>query len=279
MRTCSNFRTVAELGFWEVAQRHPENLALVAPDGTEMTAGELFASSNKLVHGLRALGVSQGDAVAAVLPNSTALVELYLALHASRFLPRSDQPPPSGPRDRVHPCRTPKRRLLFCGEEFGDICRACRRRSQSSGGGALRGREARRLPLLRRDKGRAVRTDLPEDRATGAVMNYTAGTTGRPKGVQTSDPTDRPRHGGRALHVLLPAVRDRALQGQRSHRRVAAVSHGGDDILDDISALRTRDRPDEEVGPGRNSATDRSLQGHEHAHGSDAVPPVARPPT
>src|SRR5579871_3580521 len=44
---------MASLGFWSLAEEDPAHLALVDPDGTEITAGELLASSNQLVHGLR----------------------------------------------------------------------------------------------------------------------------------------------------------------------------------------------------------------------------------
>ena len=46
-----------ELGFWSIAQDDPEKLALVDPDEREVRAGELLASSNQVVHGLRAAGL------------------------------------------------------------------------------------------------------------------------------------------------------------------------------------------------------------------------------
>ena len=70
---------MAELGFWNFARRDPSKLALVAPDERAFTRGELFAASNRLVRGLRALGLQKGDAVAMVLPNGPEVIELYLA--------------------------------------------------------------------------------------------------------------------------------------------------------------------------------------------------------
>ena len=52
---------MSEFGFWSLAQSHPEHLALVTPDGRGVTAGELLARANQLVHGLRALGLGSGD--------------------------------------------------------------------------------------------------------------------------------------------------------------------------------------------------------------------------
>ncbi len=35
---------MSELGFWKLATAHPDNVALVTPDGTRITAGELLAA-------------------------------------------------------------------------------------------------------------------------------------------------------------------------------------------------------------------------------------------
>ena len=71
---------MADHGFWTYAQKDPSKLALALPDGREWTRGELHASCNRIVHGLRALGLGKGDVVAAVLPNDAAIIELYLAV-------------------------------------------------------------------------------------------------------------------------------------------------------------------------------------------------------
>ena len=70
---------MSELGFWNFAQKDPSKLALVCPDGTEVSRGELLGSCNQLVHGLRSLGLEHGDCVATVIPNGRAMIELYLA--------------------------------------------------------------------------------------------------------------------------------------------------------------------------------------------------------
>ena len=70
---------MSQLGFWNFAQSDPSKLGLVCPDGAEVSRGELLASCNQLVHGLRALGLEQGDCVATVIPNGRAMIELYLA--------------------------------------------------------------------------------------------------------------------------------------------------------------------------------------------------------
>ena len=67
------------VGFWKLAEEDPGRLAVVDPSGREVTYGELYAECNRLVHGLRALGLVAGDGVAAVLPNSAEMLALYFA--------------------------------------------------------------------------------------------------------------------------------------------------------------------------------------------------------
>src|ERR1044071_225278 len=66
-------------GFYKYAQQDPDFIAVVDPDGTEHRAGDLLARANRYVHALRGLGLEDGDAVAAVLPNGVLPVEVYLA--------------------------------------------------------------------------------------------------------------------------------------------------------------------------------------------------------
>src|SRR5207245_6187508 len=74
-----------DLGFWAIAQASPERLALVDADGKRISAGELLASCNQLVHGLRAMGLEPGDAIAMLLPNCREVFELYLAIGQAGF--------------------------------------------------------------------------------------------------------------------------------------------------------------------------------------------------
>src|SRR6186997_1967765 len=68
-----------DVGFWRIAASDPEHVALVTPDGRSVQAGALLAQANRLVHGLRRLGLTTGDAIAVVLPNGAPMIELYLA--------------------------------------------------------------------------------------------------------------------------------------------------------------------------------------------------------
>src|SRR6187399_432571 len=54
-------------GFYKYAEAEPGFVAVVDPDGTEHTAGELLGRANRYVHLLRSLGLEKGDSVAAVI--------------------------------------------------------------------------------------------------------------------------------------------------------------------------------------------------------------------
>src|SRR4051812_15093960 len=69
---------MAELGFFRQAAAAPDRIALVAPDGSEVTAGQLAARANQISNGLRALGLQRGDTIAVVVPNGVEMMELVL---------------------------------------------------------------------------------------------------------------------------------------------------------------------------------------------------------
>src|SRR5688500_14893647 len=71
---------VADLrGFWAAADAEPDRVAVVDPSGRGWTAGEVLAGANRIVHGLRARGLSHGARIATVMPNSVELVQVLLA--------------------------------------------------------------------------------------------------------------------------------------------------------------------------------------------------------
>ena len=72
-------------GFWKIAEAYPDHLALVDPDERLVSAGELLASCNQLVGGLRAMGLEPGDTIAMLLPNGVEMFELYLAVSQAGF--------------------------------------------------------------------------------------------------------------------------------------------------------------------------------------------------
>jgi long-chain acyl-CoA synthetase len=164
---------MAELGFFRQAAADPERVALVAPDGTEVTAARLAARANQVSHGLRALGVERGDTIAVVVPNGVEMMELVLGAQ------------------QIGLYMTPINHHLV-GPEIAYIVRD----ERFAGALTVAADEAnfpedRRfaigsIPGWRpyRDLTDGLPDTRPDNRTSGAPMHYTSGTTGQPKGVK-----------------------------------------------------------------------------------------------
>jgi long-chain acyl-CoA synthetase len=180
-------------GFWAQAEEHPDHLALVAPDGTELTAGDLLSLSRRLANGLHALGLRRGDVVAYVLPNGVELLALVLAGMESGLYVVPVNTHLAAP-EIAYIIDDSEAVLVVCHERFGDGCR--------DAADEVAFPADRRFAVGRVEGFRAF-DDLvsgypdapPTERATGMVMNYTSGTTGRPKGVRRPLPEVAPDAG------------------------------------------------------------------------------------
>jgi long-chain acyl-CoA synthetase len=165
-----------------MARQDPEHLALVAPDGTEITAGDLDSWANRIANGLRALGLQTGDAVAYVLPNGAELIALYLATMQTGLYLVPINTHLVGPEIAYIVSNSDAR--VFVGyERFGEACSAAAEeldfpKERRFAVGSVPGfRSFQEIELGQPDT-------PPGERAMGMVMNYTSGTTGRPKGVR-----------------------------------------------------------------------------------------------
>jgi long-chain acyl-CoA synthetase len=173
---------MADLGFWNLAQEDPAQIALVAPGGRRITSGDLLAASNQLVHGLRALGLEPGDCIATVLPNGTPIVELYLAAAQGGWYltPINHHLTAS---EIAYIVQDSEAKVLVGAEPFASACAGAAREVGLPPRALF---AAGHVPGFRAyteiTEGQPVTT--PENRSAGQVMNYTSGTTGRPKGVR-----------------------------------------------------------------------------------------------
>ncbi|MFI7616500.1 acyl-CoA synthetase [Nonomuraea terrae] len=180
------------LGFWRLAEADPEWVAAVDPDGTEHRAGELLARSNRLVHGLRALGLEPGDGICGLVPNGADGLVLYLAALQAGWYYTPVNWHLTGP-EIAYIVADSEAKAFFVHPRF--------HREGARGAEAV---EPHRRFLLGDDKRDGFRmadelTDgqpdtTPDGRTAGATMHYTSGTTGRPKGVRRAlnglDPDD-----------------------------------------------------------------------------------------
>jgi long-chain acyl-CoA synthetase len=171
-----------ELGLWNIAASRPDTLAAVSPDGRETTYAELAAMSNRYAHGLRSLGLSSGDSVAVLLPNGVDLLALYFAAMQTGlyFVPVNWHL--VGP-EVAYIVGDSEARAFVAHERFAEAARHAAEEvglpAQSRFSvGAVDG--FRVLSELAEGQPDA----LPGERTAGAPMQYTSGTTGRPKGVR-----------------------------------------------------------------------------------------------
>jgi len=195
------------LTFWTIAEAEPSRLALIDPFDREFSAGELLGRANRLVHALRARGLQPGDAVAAVLPNSVEAIELYLAVAQAGWylVPINFH---SVTPEIAYLLRDSEAKAFVVHQQFGEA---------SSAAIAELGLPAEHCFAVGDIPGFTSYAELvqdqparaPRDRLAGSMMNYTSGTTGRPKGVRRplpeAPPETRDWSGALAAYGLEPA--------------------------------------------------------------------------
>jgi long-chain acyl-CoA synthetase len=173
---------MGSLGFWRLAREHPQWIAAVDPDGTEYTAGELLSRSNRLVHGLRALGLTPGDGICGLVPNGVDGLTLYLAALQAGWYYTPINWHLTGPEIGYIVADSEAKAF------FVDVRHAV----EGIRGAEEAGLDPRRRFAFGEVEGFRSVKDLvegqpdtdPADRTNGATMHYTSGTTGRPKGVR-----------------------------------------------------------------------------------------------
>jgi long-chain acyl-CoA synthetase len=163
-------------GFWAQAALDPHRIVLVAPDGEEWTAARLHAACNQLVHGLREAGLEPGDAFAVVLPNGVEFFTAYLAATQAGFYFVPVNHHLIGP-EIAWIVEDSGAKVLIAHERFTKQSVAVAA-PQRYAVGEVPGFQ----PYAALLEGRPA--DPPDARTGGAIMNYTSGTTGRPRGIR-----------------------------------------------------------------------------------------------
>ena len=172
---------MGDLGFWALAQEDPDSLALVGPDGDEVSAGELLGRANQVVHALRAQGFGVGDVVATLLPNGTEMIEVYLAaLQAGWYIVPINHHLVAP--EVAYILKDSGAKAFVTHERFADVAAAAADEAGIDAAGRLAVGDVPGFASYAAARD-AQPTSLPDARTVGDVMNYTSGTTGNPKGI------------------------------------------------------------------------------------------------
>ncbi|MEU1024109.1 acyl-CoA synthetase [Streptomyces sp. NPDC005904] len=169
-------------GFWAQATADPGRTVLIAPDGERWTAGRLHGVANQLVRGLRAAGLERGDAFAVVLPNGVEFLTAYLAAAQAGFYLVPVNHHLVGP-EIAWIVADSGAKVLIAHERYADAATAAADEAALPAThryavGDVPGFLSYRQLLDWRPE------SAPECRTLGWVMNYTSGTTGRPRGIR-----------------------------------------------------------------------------------------------
>jgi long-chain acyl-CoA synthetase len=172
------------LGFWWIAEDHPDHPAILeSPDGTR-TYGELAGDAHQLVHLFRAAGAADGDSIAVMADNGNTLIEASLACQESGllFIPLNTHLTAHELESIMeHSGAT----VLVIAERFAPLLAALDPRRLGLAVFSIGS-----IPGVRSlaDARAAHSHTAPPDRRPGGLFVYTSGTTGRPKGVRRPIP-------------------------------------------------------------------------------------------
>jgi long-chain acyl-CoA synthetase len=177
-------------GFWAASAAEPERVAVIDADGREWTAGELLVGSNGMVHALRRRGLAAGDVVATLLPNRAEALQTLMAVFQAgwNYVPLNNNLTVA---EVAYILMDSGAKALVADERFAEVAAAAADEAGLARDGRLSiGRIPGFTPLA--DALAEQPSSTPDDRVAGQFMQYTSGTTGRPKAVQRDLPSFGP---------------------------------------------------------------------------------------
>ena len=178
---------MSDLGFYRFANAQPDEIAIIDPAEKAWSRGELLAKTNRLTHALRDFGVQEGDVVATVLPNSVEYYIAYLACAQSGFYMVPINWHLAGPEIAYILEDSGAKAFIASGEisAMEDACQKAVSAINFPSEACISTTPMEGFIHLD-DFVNAYPDSNPENRTAGQVMNYTSGTTGKPKGVKRS---------------------------------------------------------------------------------------------
>ncbi len=186
----------------------PDRTAVIDPDGSDLTYGELEARANALAHGLRGLGLSADDRIVWCGPNSTSVL---VTLHAARKAGLVAVPLAYRftPGEMAHVIADSGAGAVLVDPDQAEQVRA------AAGGRRVVGFGSPEWDALLAGPA----TPPPPAAGSGGQMIYTSGTTGKPKGALRG-PNDPAQ-----TQALVAALRLRP--GTEVHLTTGPLYHSG----------------------------------------------------
>ena len=182
---------MASIGLWNIAAERPDHVAVVDPDGREVSYSELATAADRYGRGFQALGLSPGDVVVVMLPNGVDLASVYFgAFQTGLYVVMVNWHLVGA--EVAYLIEDSGARAFVAHERFASVAADAATRSGVEARFAV-GDVPGFAPLSSLGSASHGRPDV---RTAGSPMLYTSGTTGRPKGVRRpltgADPDEVP---------------------------------------------------------------------------------------
>jgi long-chain acyl-CoA synthetase len=211
------------LGFWWIAEDHPDQPAVVAsPSGVTLTFDELAGRAHQLVHALRAHELVAGDSFAFAIPNDVEPLVWQLAAQESGLRSIALNPALSGDEICSILEHSGAKAVVVHQRYAGAVAKLAEVDTialRIAVGGEIDGF------VSDKDLVTGFPTTAPEHRVLGGPIAYSSGTTGQPKGIWRAMPDIDPSVFADAMKSFGHAFMFQPLKGV--HLVSAGMHHGG----------------------------------------------------
>lgn len=208
------------LGFWSIAARYPDLPAILeAPLTDHMSYAELAARAHRVVHAMRAAGVSDGDTVAIALPNGVDILVWQLAGSEAgwRYYTLGPVLPPDELSDILR--HSGAKVLVAHATNAHNASLLAEPEIRISVGGEIAGFTTQESLVAGHPD------DIPAHRRTGSLLVYSSGTTGKKKAIEHPVPDADPDDVADSIKTFGQAFGWEPLTGV--HLVSAGMHHGG----------------------------------------------------